>query len=72
MIKYIMENIMLLQNKKLKNSIKQYGFLLLGAAILSFGIFNVHSQSRITEGGFLGITLFLNHWLGFSPGITGL
>ena len=43
--------------------------MLLGAAVLSFGLFNVHSQSRITEGGILGLTLFLHHWTGISPGI---
>jgi uncharacterized membrane-anchored protein YitT (DUF2179 family) len=30
---------------------------------------NVHSQSKITEGGILGLTLFLHHWTGISPGI---
>lgn len=48
---------------------KHYGCLFLGAAILSFGMFNVHSQSSITEGGVLGMTLFLHHWTGISPGI---
>ena len=43
--------------------------MLLGAAVLSFGLFNVHSQSRITEGGILGLTLFLHHWTSISPGI---
>ncbi len=46
-----------------------YGCLLLGAAILSFGMYNIHSQSRITEGGVLGMTLFLHHWTGISPGV---
>lgn len=46
-----------------------YGCLLLGAAILSFGMFNIHSQSQITEGGVLGMTLFLHHWTGISPGV---
>lgn len=48
-----------------------YGSLLLGACILAFGLFNVHSQSQITEGGVLGMTLFLQHWLKISPGISG-
>lgn len=46
-----------------------YGTLLLGAAVLSFGLFNIHSQSQITEGGVLGMTLLLHHWTGISPGI---
>lgn len=63
---------MLLQNLRLKNAAKQYSVLLLGAAIMSFGLYNIHSQSNITEGGILGMTLFLNHWLDISPGITGI
>lgn len=51
---------------------KQFGSLLLGSAILSFGLYNVHSQSQITEGGVLGMTLLLKHWLDLSPGISGL
>lgn len=49
-----------------------YGTLALGAAILAFGLLNIHSQSQITEGGVLGTTLLLQHWLGISPGISGL
>ena len=32
-------------------------------------MFNVHSQSSITEGGVLGMTLLLHHWTGVSLGI---
>lgn len=42
-----------------------------GGAVLSFGLFNVHSHCNITEGGILGLTLLLEHWLGISPGISG-
>ena len=35
---------------------------MLGTAICSFGIYNVHDQSGITEGGALGLVLLLNHW----------
>lgn len=45
--------------------------LLCGAAILAFGLFNVHSRSQITEGGVLGMSLLLHHWFGISPGICG-
>ena len=57
------------QQKINKDTILHYGSMLLGAAVLSFGLFNVHSQSKITEGGILGHTLFLHHWTGISPGI---
>ncbi len=41
-----------------------------GAAILAFGMYNIHSQSRITEGGVLGMTLLIQHWTGISPAIS--
>ena len=46
--------------------------ILLGTAILSFGLYNVHSLSGVTEGGALGLTLLLHHWLGLSPAWSGL
>lgn len=46
--------------------------ILLGTAILSFGIYNIHSQSIITEGGILGATLLLQYWFDISPAITEL
>ncbi len=55
---------------KSKREAARYAQMLLGAAILAFGLFNVHSQSRITEGGVLGMTLLLQHWLGITPAIT--
>ena len=55
-----------------KFNIKHYALLLVGASILSFGLFNVHSQSGTTEGGVLGMTLLLNHWFGISPSVTGI
>lgn len=62
-------NVLSIQQKINKDTILHYGSMLLGAAVLSFGLFNVHSQSKITEGGILGLTLFLHHWTGISPGI---
>ena len=51
---------------------RHYALLLIGAAILSFGLFNVHSQSGTTEGGVLGMTLLLDHWFKISPSISGI
>ena len=39
----------------------------LGSAILAFGLYHVHSMSGVTEGGVLGATLLLDHWLHISP-----
>lgn len=43
---------------------------MLGTAICSFGIYNVHDQSGITEGGALGFILLLNHWFGLPSSIA--
>ena len=60
-------------NKKLIiREAKHYGIMLLGVSILSFGLFNIHSQSKITEGGILGFTLLLAHWFGISPGVSSI
>ncbi len=56
---------------KIFGGMRHYGLLLLGVAILTFGLYNVHSQSQITEGGVLGLTLLFQHWFGISPGISG-
>ena len=45
-------------------------FILCGTAICSFGIYNVHDQSGITEGGALGLILLLNHWFGLPSSIA--
>ncbi len=53
-------------------SIKNCVLNLIGSAILAFGLFNVHSFSGVTEGGVLGLTLLLHHWLSISPAFSGL
>ncbi len=45
---------------------------LAGSAILAFGLCHVHSQTGITEGGTLGLTLLLQRWLSVSPAWSGL
>ena len=45
--------------------------ILIGTAILSFGIYNIHQQTSITEGGVLGMIVLVNHWFGIpSSGIS--
>ena len=55
--------------KKKQDVLLRVGLIVLGAAIASFGIHNIHRQSGVTEGGVLGMMLLLNHWLGVSPAI---
>ena len=43
----------------------------LGGAVLAFGLYQVHSLSGVTEGGALGLTLLLQHWLDISPALSG-
>lgn len=45
--------------------------VVLGGAFLAFGMYNVHAQSGVTEGGVLGLTLLLEHWLSISPALSG-
>ena len=42
-----------------------------GSAILAFGLYQIHSQVAVTEGGILGLTLLLHHWFGISPAVSG-
>lgn len=51
--------------------IKEVIILLIGSAILAFGLYHVHSQSNVTEGGVLGMTLFLQRWFQISPAVSG-
>lgn len=50
---------------------KRFLIILLGASILSFGIYNIHSRCPVTEGGELGMELLIQHFLHISPSITG-
>ena len=48
---------------------KMLGYILLGAAICTFGVYNIHERSEITEGGIIGTMLLIHHWFGFSPSV---
>ena len=45
---------------------------LLGSAILALGLCHIHAYSDVTEGGVLGLTLWLDHHLHISPAFSGL
>ncbi len=55
----------------LNNKFKRVVMALSGSAILSFGLYHIHSMSGVTEGGILGLTLFLQHWFDISPAVSG-
>lgn len=44
----------------------------LGAFIMAFGLYEVHSFSGVTEGGVLGMTLLLERHFSLSPAFTSL
>ncbi len=44
--------------------------ILSGSFILAFGIYNIHSISPVSEGGVIGLTLFIEHYLSISPSIS--
>lgn len=50
-------------------NVKRIAVIILGTAISSFGIYNIHRQTHITEGGVLGLILLLNNWTGISPAL---
>lgn len=43
----------------------------LSSAFQAFGMYNIHALSEVTEGGVLGATLLIDHWLGVSPAVSG-
>ena len=53
---------------KLRNCI----VIVLGSIIQAVGIYNIHAMSSVTEGGVLGATLLIRHWLGISPALSSL
>lgn len=44
--------------------------LALGAGIATFGLHNIHQRTGITEGGVLGMLLFVNHWTGLPASLV--
>ena len=42
----------------------------LASAFQAFGMYNIHTLADVTEGGVLGATLLLEHWLHISPAVS--
>ena len=45
---------------------------LVGALIQAVGLCNIHAFAQVTEGGVLGATLLIDHWLSVSPALSAL
>lgn len=46
--------------------------IVLASVFQAFGIYNVHALANVTEGGVLGATLLIQHWLHISPALSAL
>lgn len=53
-----------------KLTCRQFAWTMVGTAILSFGIYNIHRRAAITEGGVIGLVLLLDHWLRIPASIS--
>lgn len=53
-------------------TLKRILCILLGTAICSFGIYNIHRQTGVTEGGVLGMIVLLNYWFDISPSVLSV
>ena len=45
--------------------------IVISSVFLAFGLYHVHAQADVTEGGVLGMTLLLDHWFDISPAVSG-
>ena len=50
--------------------VHRVALILLGSAIFTFGVHNIHEVVGITEGGVIGLVLFGDHWLGIPPSVV--
>ena len=60
-----------MKTPKLQVNARAFFLNFIGSTIVAFGLFNIHSISQVTEGGTLGLTLFLQRWLDISPAVSG-
>lgn len=56
----------------LRIKVKNMFFILLGAAIFSFGLVHFNMENNLSEGGFTGITLLLYFLFEINPAITNI
>lgn len=60
----------LIANMPLADFARRVAIIILGSAILTFGIHNIHDVVGITEGGVIGAMLFVDNWFGIPPSIV--
>lgn len=59
-----------MRSKQKVLSVRGCVFTLLATLILAFGLYNIHAVASVTEGGVLGLTLFLHAMFGISPAVS--
>jgi len=57
-------------SQKNELTLRACALTILATLLLAFGLYNIHAQSSVTEGGVLGLTLLLDRLLGLSPAIS--
>lgn len=57
---------------KIIKKYRNYIYILIGAFVLAFGMYNIHSRTIITEGGIWGLELLIFNWFNLSPAVTAL
>ena len=59
-----------MENIQSRQIIKEIFMVLLGSFILATTLYHIHFQNHLTEGGFVGIALFLQNFFDISPSIS--
>ena len=44
--------------------------IIIGVFVVTFGLYNIHDQTKITEGGILGFILLFEHWFGMKASVA--
>ena len=60
---------LLISKIKSELTLKKLIFIIVGSAIFTFGIHNIHGRVGITEGGIIGLMLLIEQWTGLSPAL---
>ncbi|MGF9963497.1 YitT family protein [Bacillus rhizoplanae] len=59
-----------MENIQSRQIIKEIFMVLLGSFILAVALYHIQFQNHLTEGGFVGIALFLQNFFDISPSIS--
>lgn len=63
-------NVKACRTHAIMSCVRKMAYITLGIAIATFGVYNIHAQAGITEGGVIGAILLLNHWFDIPASIA--